>query len=180
MFHRFCSWAAYSHNSCLMVLRSMNWGYVRWPQYSWHLTEWTTKMILCMATYCRINRYVLWIVALYSHATIWTIRYCFVSVQLKLLVRDSKLQIDPAIEAVGQLLLGPERCVGFITAEASGPTKAMCPILKEKNVDRAMISCYATSTQLSKPSFSNLLRTPPSDDVPAMMMATLMKGVFAM
>ena len=102
--------------------------------------------------------------------------------QLKLLVRDSKLQIDPAIEAVGQLTLDlrRERCVGFITAGASGPTKEMYSVLQEKNVNRAMISCAATSTQLSKPSFSNLLKTPPSDDVPAMMMATLMKGVFVM
>ena len=100
--------------------------------------------------------------------------------QLKLLVRDSKLRSKPAVAAVEQLILSPERCVGFITAEASGPTKEMYPSLQKKNVDRAMISCAATSTQLSKPSFSNLLRTPPSDDVPAMMMATLMKGVFVM
>ena len=95
--------------------------------------------------------------------------------QLKLLVRDTKQEIKPAVEAA--LDLQAERCVGFITAEASGPTKEMFRILQ--NLDGAMISCAATSPQLSEPSFSNLLRTPPSDNVPAKMMATLMKGVLA-
>ena len=100
--------------------------------------------------------------------------------QLKLLVRDSKLQSKPAMEAVMQLTqdLLPKRCVGFITAEASGPTIEMYKkSLSTKAIDRAMISCSATSPQLSEPSFSNFLRTPPSDNVGAEMMTTLMNGV---
>ena len=66
--------------------------------------------------------------------------------------------------------------VALIGPAASGPTMEVSKSFTISSTDRALIGYAATSSELSERSFLNFLRTPPSDDVPAKLMATLMKG----
>ena len=99
--------------------------------------------------------------------------FVHVAIQLKLLVRDSKRLWDVAL---GEVLQLPKSYVGVITGESSGPTIEMADLLSIPLIDRALISCTATSPALSKLEHSNFVRTTPSDGVVAKMMARLMKG----
>ena len=99
------------------------------------------------------------------------------STKVKMLVRDSKQGEKQAQSAASELL--STRCVGFIAAESSGPTMQVSSFLSQPTIDRSMISCSATSPKLSESKFSNFVRTPPSDAVPAQLVATLMKGVLS-
>ena len=107
--------------------------------------------------------------------------------QLKMLVRDSKRQAKQVIESAFRLT--QRGCVGagdkitplvgVIGPASSGPTIATSNTFSIPSIDRTVIGYSATSADLSGPSFSNFLRTPPSDAVQAQMMATLMKGLSA-
>ena len=97
-----------------------------------------------------------------------------IAMQLKLLVRDTKR--DPYIALEKVLQLPPKGYVGIITGESSGPTMQIANLLMVPILDRAVISGTATSPWLSKPMYSNFVRTAPSDAVQAKMMAALMKG----
>ena len=107
--------------------------------------------------------------------------------QLKMLVRDSKRQAKKATESAFRLTqsgcVGPgdkiPPLVAVIGPASSGPTMAASNTLSIPSIDRTVIGYSATSADLSGPSFSNFLRTPPSDAVQAQMMATLMKGLSA-
>ena len=100
------------------------------------------------------------------------------STKVKMLVRDSKHGGKQAQSAASELL--STSCVGFIAAESSRPTMQVSSFLSQPTIDRdAMISCFATSPKLSESKFSNFVRTPPSDAVPAQLVATLMKGVLS-
>ena len=108
--------------------------------------------------------------------------------QLKMLVRDSKRQAKQAIESAFRLTqrgcvgagdIKEYPLVGVIGPASSGPTMAASTTLSIPSIDRTVIGYSATSADLSGPSFSNFLRTPPSDAVQAQMMATLMKGLSA-
>ena len=96
--------------------------------------------------------------------------------KLKLLVRDSKRQEKQAMVEAVQLI--QHGCVGLIGPASSGPTIEVSSLMsKIPPIDRTIIGYSATSPTLSQPLFSNFLRTPPADDVKAMLMATLMKGL---
>ena len=97
------------------------------------------------------------------------------SVKLKLLVRDSKLQVKQAKAEV--LRLAKRDCVGFIGPASFGPATEVSNLLALGPIDRAVISYSATSSTLSGSRFSNFLRTPPTDDLQANLMAKLMKGM---
>ena len=93
------------------------------------------------------------------------------SVQLRLLVRDSKVQPS---HAVGEAFdLAKHDCVGFIGPASSGSTELVSRFLALEAIDRAVISYSATSAELSESRFSNFLRTPPTDDYQAKLMAKL-------
>ena len=98
------------------------------------------------------------------------------SVKLKLLVGDSKLQVKQAKAEV--LRLAQRGCVGFIGPASSGPATEVSDLLSLGPIDRAVISYSATSPTLSDSRFSNFLRTAPSDDIQANLMAKLMKSMF--
>ena len=92
-----------------------------------------------------------------------------------MLIGDTKRQETLALSEAYRHF--QKRSVGFIGAASSSPTVAVSKWLSIPSIDRAMISYSATSPELSEPRFSNFLRTPPSDDVPAQLMAQqLMKG----
>ena len=95
-------------------------------------------------------------------------------VKLKLLVRDSKLQAKHALAEVFRLT--QHDCVAFIGPASSAPTVRVADFLSIPAIDRALIGYSATSPQLSAPSFNNFVRTPPSEDILAKTMATLMAG----
>lgn len=95
--------------------------------------------------------------------------------QIKLLVRDTKRQQKTGIAEVLKIY---KHCVGFISAESSGPTIEISKILSVPTIDRAIISCTATSPALSADEFSNFGRTCASDAVQAKLMAKMMKGLF--
>ena len=97
------------------------------------------------------------------------------SVKLKILVGDSKLQAKQAKAEV--LRLAKRDCVGFIGPASSGSATEVSDLLSLGPIDRAVISYSATSSTLSDSRFSNFLRTPPTDDLQANMMARLMKGM---
>ena len=97
------------------------------------------------------------------------------SVKLELLVGDTKLQVRQAQAEV--LRLAERDCVGFIGPASSGTAKGVADWLSLPPINRAVISYSATSTQLSEPRFSNFLRTVPTNDVQAKMMAKLMRGM---
>ena len=112
--------------------------------------------------------------------TVLTVQYLLLSrifLKLKLLVRDSKRQAKQAIESAFRLT--QRGSVGIIGPASSGPAMSASTTLAIPSLDRAMISYSATSADLSGPSFSNFLRTAPSDDVQAKLMAILMKGLSA-
>ena len=100
---------------------------------------------------------------------------CSVSVQLKLLVRDTKVRASSAVAEAFKL--AKHDCIGFIGPGSSGPSKSVSSFLALEPIDRAVISYSATSAELSDSSFSNFLRTPPTDDVQAKLMAKLMMGL---
>ena len=106
---------------------------------------------------------------------LYDVCYC-VSLKLKLLVRDSKLQVKQAKAEVLKLRLAKRDCVGFIGPASSGPATEVSDLLSLGPIDRAVISYSVTSPILSESRFSNFLRTPPTDDVQAKLMAKLMKG----
>ena len=99
---------------------------------------------------------------------------CRVSVKLKLLVRDTKLEGQTAANEASNL--AKRGCVGFIGPWASGPTIRVSNLLSIPSIDRALIGFSATSPQLSEDEFSNFLRTKESDAVSSKLMAKLMKG----
>ena len=97
--------------------------------------------------------------------------------KLKLLVRDSKAQEEQArTEAFG--LTQTHDCIALIGPGSSGPTKEVSTLMSTvASIDRAIIGYTATTPDLSAARFSNFLRTVPSDDAQAKLMATLMKGL---
>ena len=99
---------------------------------------------------------------------------CRVSVKLKLLVRDTKLEGQTAANEASNL--AKRGCVGFIGPWASGPTIRVSNLLSIPSIDRALIGFSATSPQLSEDEFSNFLRTKESDAVSSKLMAKLMEG----
>ena len=96
------------------------------------------------------------------------------SVKLKLLVRDTKIQTKHALDEVHKL--AKRGCVGYIGAWTSGLTMEVSKLLSIPSIDRAMIAYSAESPELNDPSFSNILRTKPSFEVAANMFAKLMKS----
>ena len=94
--------------------------------------------------------------------------------KLQLLVKDSKRQVLQAVKHVHTLSSYDPPCVAYIGPAASSPAKVVSTIASAPSIDRAVISYSATSTELSESDFGNFLRTPPADDVPAKMMASLM------
>ena len=67
--------------------------------------------------------------------------------------------------------------VAFIGPEASKLTVLVSTWLSVPSIDRAIIGYAATSPQLSESEFSNFVRTPPSDNEHAKLMAKLMRGL---
>ena len=139
--------------------------------------------MVCTTTCFRTHRYALYCTGIVCLGAIscnfWLHDIsCHVCVKLKLLVRDSKGQAHQTLEQV--FLLANRGCVGFIGPGSSAPTIEASNWLSIPSIDRALISYSATSPKLSGPRFKNFLRTPPSDVVPAKMMATLMKGLLVM
>ena len=108
------------------------------------------------------------------HAVTLLNNCCRVSVKLKLLVRDTKLEAQTAANEASNL--AKRGCVGFIGPWASGPTIRVSNLLSIPSIDRALIGFSATSPQLSEDEFSNFLRTKESDAVSSKLMAKLMKG----
>ena len=92
--------------------------------------------------------------------------------QLELLIKDSKRQQKQAQKHV--YTLTKFDCVAYIGPSASSPAKMVSAMTSMPPKDRAVISYSATSTELSEPQFANFLRTPPTDDVRAEMMASFM------
>ena len=106
--------------------------------------------------------------------------------KLKLLVRDSKMQVKQAKAEALRLAkrdrVGPggfqmSPVVGFIGPASSGSAREVSDLLSLEPIDRAVISYSATSPTLSNSRFPNFLRTPPTDDVQANLMAKLMRGM---
>ena len=94
--------------------------------------------------------------------------------KLELLIGDSKGNAQSALaEAFRHIQHGS---IGFIGPSSSGPTKEVSRWLSIPSIDRAVIGYSATSSELSDSAFSNFVRTPPTDDIPAKVMAELMKG----
>lgn len=89
-----------------------------------------------------------------------------------MLAKDSKQEEIAAISQV--YTLAEYDCVAYIGPYASTPTKQVSIFTSIPLIDRAVIGFSATSTELSKPRFSNFLRTYPADDVTAKMMTSLM------
>ena len=67
--------------------------------------------------------------------------------------------------------------VAFIGPASSARTIPVAQWLSLPSIDRAIIGYSATSPELSKSEFWNFLRTPPTDDAPAKLMAKLMRGL---
>ena len=94
--------------------------------------------------------------------------------KIELLIGDSKRQKNIAVpEAHRHFQRGS---VAMIGPASSGPTMEVSRWLIMPSIDRALIGYSATSPKLSEPAFSNFLRTSSSDDMPAKLMAKLMKG----
>ena len=98
------------------------------------------------------------------------------SVKLELLVRDTKIQTEYALEETYNLV--KRNCVGFIGAWDSGTTVEVSKLLSIPSIDRAIIAYSATSSRLSESDFSNVLRTKESDQVPVQVAAELMTGFY--
>ena len=97
------------------------------------------------------------------------------SLQLELLPRDDKYQVEQTIEEI--LNLVKSDCIGFIGPTSSGPTIAAATLLSLPSMDRAIVGYSASSPDLSHPQFSHFTRTNPADDIPAKLTAKLMKGL---
>ena len=97
------------------------------------------------------------------------------SLQLELLPRDDKYQVEQTLEEI--LKLWKSDCIGFIGPTSSGPTIAAATWLSIPSTNRAIVGYSATSPELSHSQFSHLVRTVPADDVPAKLAAKLMKGL---
>ena len=95
--------------------------------------------------------------------------------QIELLVGDSKKKGYIAVPEAHRLV--QRGSVALIGPATSGPTMEVSKWLKISSTDRALIGYSATSSELSESLFSNFVRTPPLDDVPAKLMAKLMKGL---
>ena len=67
--------------------------------------------------------------------------------------------------------------VAFIGPATSRTTIPVSRWLSLPSIDRAIMGYSATSKKLSEPEFWNFARTPPTDDVPAKLMAKLMRGL---
>ena len=98
------------------------------------------------------------------------------SVKLKLLVRDTRVQTKYALEETYNL--AKHNCVGYIGAWNSGTTIEVSNLLSIPSIDRAIIAYSASSPRLSEPDFSNVLRTKESDVVPTKLIAKLMTGMY--
>ena len=99
---------------------------------------------------------------------------CCLFPKVKLLVGDSKLQKYIAVPEAHRLV--QYGSVALIGPAASGPTMEVSKWLSISSNDRALIGYSATSSKLSDNEFSHFLRTCPSDNAPAKLMAKLMKG----
>ena len=97
------------------------------------------------------------------------------SVKLKLLVSDTRVQTKYALEETYNL--AKRNCVGYIGAWNSGTTIEVSNLLSIPSIDRAIIAYSASSPRLSERDFSNVLRTKESDAVPTKLMAKLMTGL---
>ena len=95
--------------------------------------------------------------------------------KLELLIGDVKAQEKNVMAAAFRHV--QRGSVALIGPETSGQTIAVSRWLSLPSIDRALIGHSATSPQLSEPEFSNLVRTSPSDDIPAQAMAKLMQGL---
>ena len=97
--------------------------------------------------------------------------------KLELLIGDSKKEKQIAMaEAHRQV---QHDSIAFIGPGSSGATTEVSKWLSIPSVNRGLIGYSATSSELSDSSaFPNYVRTPPTDDVQAVMMAQLMKGRF--
>ena len=68
--------------------------------------------------------------------------------------------------------------IGFIGPAFSSSTIQVSRVLSIPSIDRAVIGYSATSSELSDSAFSNFVRAVPTDDVPTIVVAELMKGRF--
>ena len=98
-----------------------------------------------------------------------------IPVKLKLLVRDTKLQTEYALQEVDNL--ARHDCVGYIGAWNSGTTIEVSELLSIPSIDRAITAYSASSPRLSEPDFSNVLRTKLSDEVGTKLISKLMRGL---
>ena len=96
--------------------------------------------------------------------------------KLKLLVRDTKLQTEYALQEVDNL--ARHNCVGYIGAWKSDTTIEVSELLSIPSIDRTITAYSASSPRLSEPAFSNVLRTKESDEIQAKLMAKLMSGLY--
>ena len=99
-----------------------------------------------------------------------------VSVKLKLLVSDTKIQTKYALEEAYNL--AKHNCVGYIGPWNSDTTIEVSNWLSIQSINRAIITYSASSPRLSEPDFSNVLRTIESDEFPTQLMAELMRGAW--
>ena len=102
-----------------------------------------------------------------------------VSLKLKLLVGDS--QAEPKKAMAEAFRLSKHGSVGIIgPAKSQSVIEVSALMSKIPELDRTIIGYAATSSKLSNStrlSLKHFLRTPLSDDVHAIMMATLMSGL---
>ena len=97
-------------------------------------------------------------------------------VKVEMLVRDTQGQAKHAMAEAFNLI--QRGCVALLGPGFSSAATEVSTLLdKMPSINRAVISATATSPTLSEPRFSNFLRTIPSDDTQAKLMAKLMKGL---
>lgn len=133
--------------------------------------------MVCTTTCCQKQRYAAHILFRRDICNKF-VQYLLMSfcMQLKLLVGDSKRDAKEAMAEAYHL--AQRGCVGLIGPAQSGAAKEVATLLQKiPGIDRTMIGYSSTSPDLSAPHFSNVLRTPPSDDVIAKTMTTLMTGM---
>ena len=94
--------------------------------------------------------------------------------QLELLVRDTKLQAERAEDEASELT--QVGCAGYIGPWDSGSSIEVAKLLSAQSINRAMIGYSAGSPQLSKPRFSNYVRTNPG--VQMNLVIELIKGLW--
>ena len=99
---------------------------------------------------------------------------CCLFAQIQLLIQDGMLKTKIAMSAVYRLV--QRGSAALIGPSTSGSTMEVSRWLSTPSIARALIGYSATSPKLSDPGFSNFLRTPVSDDLPAKVMARLIKG----